>query len=222
MWYLNLSYLSDSVPNQKQTQVIDTKRVKLKNPNINRAKSRDSVERPLPVVLSSAPSTEDELLEIELSSSFKEISFTEEGLADVISSFENESKPKVKKKKNKIKQETTSIDEQAMKELHDLICNKSLEELELFLAESGIELNVARVDKSGNTLLHLAAFSKKIDLIEFLLQNGADPSVANNKQEVPYVKTDDKMVKDIFILFARRFPDKYNYKKVRVSRLLVN
>lgn len=208
----------DRIPEQKHSQLPDAKRVKIKNTNINRAKSREDVQRPLPIVLSSAPSTEDESAEIELSSSFQEISFTEDQLDNFKTPINIETKTKVKKKKTKIdKKLEANVAEETIKALDDLICNKSVEEFQSFLAESEIELQSIRIDNTGNTLLHVASVKKKIDFIEFLLQNGADPSVTNNKQEVAYIKTEDKEVKDVFVLFARKFPDKYNYKKVVVK-----
>lgn len=165
--------------------------------------------------MSSSLSTEDESAEIELSSSFREISFTEDQLDNFNNPIDIQTKTKVKKKKTKIdKKLEANVDEKTIKMLNDLICNKSVEEFRSFLTESEIELQSIRLDNIGNTLLHVATVKKKIDFIEFLLKNGADPSVTNNKQEVAYIKTEDKEVKDVFVLFARQFPDKYNYKKV--------
>lgn len=70
------------------------------------------------------------------------------------------------------------------------------------------------IDDCKNTLLHVAAIHEQVDMVSFLLENGADPCLKNVKQYTPYTCMQHKPIRDLLKDYAQRNPDKYNYNKV--------
>lgn len=70
------------------------------------------------------------------------------------------------------------------------------------------------LDERGNDLLHLASLHENEEIVQFLLENGANPCVKNDKQQTPYTITQSKKIREVFKLYAQENPEKYNYNKV--------
>lgn len=66
-----------------------------------------------------------------------------------------------------------------------------------------IGINVdARNALTGETLLWGAAIDNRLDVVEFLLANGADPNIADNKGKMPFDVSSDPLIKDLLRKFA--------------------
>lgn len=65
----------------------------------------------------------------------------------------------------------------------------------------GINID-ARNARIGETLLWGAAFDNRLDVVEFLLANGADPNIADNKGKMPFDVSSDPLIKDLLRKFG--------------------
>ncbi|GLV32976.1 uncharacterized protein CBL_08962 [Carabus blaptoides fortunei] len=233
---------------QQQQQNDDTsptrscRRDSPKNKNINRAKSRETKERPLPGATDNedTPSTDEERC-YELSSEHLELSLSElkeygdtvppEVVRRAKQQARNKKKKKVPKKRDRVKK----WEETVKKDLH-MVCTKGdLDKLKDIVtgvrdfrtteqAETTVEnendggeklVNMV-VDEHGNTLLHLAAIHNHEQLIVWLLDNNASPCTKNDKQHTPYTVNTDKSVRTVFRNYAATNPDRYNYAKSQI------
>lgn len=70
------------------------------------------------------------------------------------------------------------------------------------------------LDEDGNSFLHIAAGNEHNDMIQYLLENNANPCVKNKNQQTPYSCTKNKDIRETFRNFAKENPEKYNYNKV--------
>ncbi|KAK4874736.1 hypothetical protein RN001_014096 [Aquatica leii] len=210
------------------------KRSKKKTTNIDRAKSRENVERPSPINDSSmdddvrVPNDSDENLEVDLIFSDQEIS-----MSSVLQPFEDSltveerRQRKKKSKKDKLKHKRQiKEDLTRKKQLYDFVSSGHVQNLENHLKERGgghvhMEIhNIALVnevlDDVGNTLLHVAALHQQLEVIRFLLEKGADPCLRNQKQQTAYSCTQNNNVRKIFKNFAQEFPERHNYTKAQI------
>lgn len=72
------------------------------------------------------------------------------------------------------------------------------------------------LSEDGNTFLHLAAMNEHEEMLEYLLENEANPCLKNRNQQTPYTCTENKMVRSLFKKFAKEHPEKYNYNKAQI------
>ncbi|EFA08600.1 tRNA endonuclease ANKZF1 [Tribolium castaneum] len=179
----------------------NTKRVKTRSPCIDRAKSREIIERPLPVTHET--SSDEEVLN--LSTENNEISFV-----DSLQEFEDTLTPE-QRRKRKPKKSKTKQNEQRKHELIQTLQKGDIETL----ARVVNDFNEI-VDDDGNTLLHIAAMNEQNATLSFLLEKGANPCAKNHKQQTPYTCTQSKEIRESLKQFARDFPDKYNYNKAQI------
>lgn len=197
-----------------------------RNKNINRAKSRDAKERPLPLKQESSSESETEDIynlttedcEISLNDSLQAF---EDTVPAAIKKRKNPKKKRVKKN-NKIKEIAENLKRQLylacskgeieniLKILDNIKENKYNEKPEEDIAK----LLSTAIDEYGNTALHIAALNGQENVIIWLMENEVSPCNKNDKLQTPYTINADKEVRNIFRKFAVENPEKYNYSKV--------
>ncbi|XP_018562203.1 ankyrin repeat and zinc finger domain-containing protein 1 [Anoplophora glabripennis] len=238
--YKNLQEATQYFSKQKSPEA-DSKRNKIRSACINRAKSRETVERPLPGVLSGASSAEsglervgkpDEPLELHLTFSNEEIDVNE-SLQEFGDSLTPEQRKKMPKKKQPRKSKTKKLkekEEAKRKDLAETLFRGDLGKLRKLLEnhlktseegetakENGKHSFVNEVlDESGNALLHIAALNEHEAIVKFLLDNDADPCLKNRNQQTAYSCTQSREIREALKQFARDNPDKYNYNKAQI------
>uniref|UniRef100_A0A1Y1NCG2 VLRF1 domain-containing protein n=2 Tax=Photinus pyralis TaxID=7054 RepID=A0A1Y1NCG2_PHOPY len=206
------------------------KRSKVKNNNINRAKSRENVERPLPVAYPASRSNSLERTDQIPSEDNLYISEQEISTKSLLENFDDSltleerrrKKPKKTKSRNKRQAERETLHKAKVYELMQL---GNIPNFELYLKnakipddESDNKSSVINevIDAHGNSLLHIAAMHRQFDLIRYLLEHDADPCLRNSSQQTPYSSTQDGDVRTVFKTFASEFPEKYNYNKAQI------
>ncbi len=70
---------------------------------------------------------------------------------------------------------------------------------------------------SLDTLLHMASERGHLKLIQRLLNEGANPALANQRGKYPYNLCKNKETKEIFRLFRHDNPDRYDYTLGQVA-----
>ncbi|KAL3273245.1 hypothetical protein HHI36_014699 [Cryptolaemus montrouzieri] len=215
----------------------DSKRNRSRSSQINRAKSREIVSRPLPINYSpennsrvNSCSENEETEHVTLDSSLQEISF------DHLQEFEimEEPREKTSKKKKPKKSKTKKLQEQETErknELIDILCQGRIFKLKDLIENIGTnsdenELNVKKelqinfvneiLDEEGNSMMHIAAINEHKELVKFLLENDCDPCKRNKKLQTPYSATSSKEVREVMKEFAKQYPEKYNYNKAQI------
>lgn len=200
----------------------NAKRNKLRSVSINRAKSRELVERLLPNIQASDSS--DTSVEMNLSMNAELVNF-EDTLLEFQDTLTPEQRQLIKKKRSKKSKSKKLKDreEQRKKELREMIITSDLEKLTKMIEEfvkkneeNNISSNILDevIDDEGNTFLHVASINQKIEMVRFLLENNVNLCVKNEKQQTPYTCTQNKDIREMFKQFARDNPEKYNYNKV--------
>ncbi|KAF7281510.1 tRNA endonuclease ANKZF1-like [Rhynchophorus ferrugineus] len=236
--YESLSEASGIVSHQMSPEK-ETKRNKIRSSCINRAKSREIVERPLPGHVSDSVSSEEsidtnsERLNINLESENLEVSFEDlEEYGDSLSPEQRKKGQKVKRKPKKSKNQKLREREEARKKnLIDVLIKGNVimlkelfaERLKSFEGAPGIsreelatEFFNEILDEDGNSLLHIAAGNEHIDMLQYLLENNANPCLKNKNQQTPYSSTKNKDIRETFKNFAKENPEKYNYNKAQI------
>lgn len=193
------------------------------------------IERPLPTALSSNSSSETELNKIntqmdnfDLSTDVLEISFQD--LQEFDDSLTPEQRKKTPKKKKPKKSKTKKLKEQEdirKKELIDILVKGDIDRIKELLEKETQNLNESEtidnihnnflnqiIDDNSNTLLHIAALNEQCDMLNFLLENNADPCLRNKNQHTAYTSTHSRNVREALKIFAKENPDKFNYNKV--------
>ncbi|XP_057657991.1 ankyrin repeat and zinc finger domain-containing protein 1-like [Diorhabda carinulata] len=203
----------------------ESKRNKIRSSCINRAKSRENVERPLPTEhLSSESEIEDDTKEL-LSTADLEISFDDLKEFDDSLTAEQRKKTKKKKSRKSKNKKLKELEECRKKNLIELICNGDLEQLQhiyeeqlkLMAEERNIEEFINQiVDNESNTLLHIAAQKEQKDIMDFLLKHNANPCLKNKEQLTAYTCTQSKEIREFLRQFARENPEKHNYNKAQI------
>ncbi|XP_030751996.1 ankyrin repeat and zinc finger domain-containing protein 1-like [Sitophilus oryzae] len=227
----------------------ETKRNKVRSSCINRAKSREIIQRPLPGDTGNSSSEENisnvnyARLESEnledagendnLVSDVLEVSFDDlKEYADSLTPEErrnHQNKRKPKKSKN---QKLREKEEARKKNLVDILTKGNVilmkelfeERLKTFqdipnMPESDLAkefFNSEVLDDKGNGFLHIAALNEHDEMIQYLLENNADPCAKNKNQQTPYSCTKSKTVREVFRKFAKENPDKYDYNKAQI------
>lgn len=202
------------------------------------------MERPLPTALSSNSNSESELnninikingLDLELSTNDLEICLQDlQEFDDSLTPEQRKKRPKKKKppKKSKTKK-LKELEEARKKELFIVLVkgdiNKLKELLEKKLKDQDENESVESIketffnetiDDDSNTLLHIAALNEHCDMLNYLLENNANPCLKNKNQQTAYICTQSKEIRELFKTFAKENPDKYNYNKVSFSNKL--
>lgn len=213
----------------------ESKRNKVRTACINRAKSREIAERPLPTEHLNDSDLELEVDEnddinenVVLSTSELEISLND--LREFDDSLTPEQRKKIPKKKKPKKSKTKKLKEQEdakKKELIEIITNGDIKKLTILLDDhlklteeesekTSDEFINKIVDDESNTLLHVAALKEQTNVITFLLENNANPCLKNKNQQTVYTCTQSKEVREFLRQFARDNPDKFNYNKAQI------
>ena len=96
--------------------------------------------------------------------------------------------------------------------------NKMLEQLVESLDESltVTELLNHQFGESKTTVLHLAAKANHKNVIWTLLLHGADPTVKDKQKKVPFVMAESKDTRNTFRKFIGEQPERYDYKTAQI------
>ncbi|CAH1178902.1 unnamed protein product [Phaedon cochleariae] len=229
--YVSMEKCLETFAIQKPSEV-DTKRNKNRSSSINRAKSREVIDRPLPVILSSASSSELELdkrlEDLELSTNDLEISFNDlKEFEDSLTSEQRKKQPKKKKPKKSKAKKLREQEDAKRKEIIDILSQGDLEKLKKLVEENSaisedhdkntVEEFVNKiVDENQNTLLHIAALNEQDELVKFLLGKNANPCMKNKTQHTAYTCSQSKQIRETLKTFAKENPDKFNYNKAQI------
>ncbi|XP_066140469.1 tRNA endonuclease ANKZF1-like [Euwallacea fornicatus] len=212
----------------------DERKSKTKSCGINRAKSREVVDRPLPgldslEVEEDIANTDEEICfgNENLEISFKDL----EEFGDSLSP-DQRARGQMKKRQRKSKTQKLKEKEEARKKYvidtitkgNSLILEDLLRErLNTFQSSTTISREEVSsdffnevLDERGNSYLHLAAMNEHEELLNYLLSNNADPCLKNKEQKTPYSCTTSKLSRDVLRKFAREHPEKYNYNKAQI------
>ena len=68
----------------------------------------------------------------------------------------------------------------------------------------------------GETALHAAARAGKSDSVKLLLEHGADPTIFNERNQVPFEVAADKDIRNAFRRFMAAAPEQWDYIKAKV------
>lgn len=196
----------------------NTKRTKIKTSCIDRAKSREIIERPLPI--KNETSSDEE--EPNLISEINEVSF-EDCLQEFQDTLTPEQRKRKKPKKSKAKR-SKEKEEQRKKDIIEVLYKGNVEKLKQLLDDYlKIEENRSKnefvnevLDVDCNTPLHIAAMNEQNDTLLFLLENEANPCLKNKNQQTAYTCTQSKEIRETLKQFARDYPDKFNYNKAQI------
>lgn len=223
----------------KQIPEAESKRNKVRSSCINRAKSRQTVERPLPTALSSNSSSESELNKIDIKMNDLDLELTANDLEICLQDLQEfgdsltpgQRKKTPRKKKPPKKSKTKKLKEQEETRKKELLTvlvkgdiNKLKELLENKLKAVGENESVESIkdhffneviDDDSNTVLHIAALNEHCDMLNYLLENNANPCLKNKNQYTAYTCTQSKEIRESLKTFAKENPDKYNYNKVK-------
>lgn len=229
--FSSLESIKNQFEKQKEEQLNSThgsRKESPRNKNINRAKSRETKERPIPMKEESSSESEDEELILTTEECVMSLDDLKPFDDDVPAEIKKRKTPKKKriKKKDKLKE----IEENFKKRLYSACSTGEVDLLEYIgndikenkTAEEGNEaffkiLNGA-IDEHGNTPLHIASLNGHEEAINWLMNNEASPCNKNDKFQTPYTVTTEKKIRDIFRTYAKDNPDKYNYPKVGLDQ----
>ncbi|XP_019869658.1 ankyrin repeat and zinc finger domain-containing protein 1 isoform X1 [Aethina tumida] len=242
--YDSLEMASEQFAKQKSPES-EQKKARARSAHINRAKSRERVDRPLPVDsqrTSDESSAEDEQniskhsddSESEQECEMAEVNFQH------LSEYENPVKPPQKKVHKKKKPKKSQAKKQREKDdarkklLLDVLYKGDLLKLQQLLSDhlkiteegENVQTKTERelkkefinevLDEQGNTLLHVTAMNEHSDVLLFLLDNDADPCVKNKGQHTAYTSTQSREIRETLRNFARENPNKHNYNKAHI------
>ncbi|KAI8910254.1 hypothetical protein EDD86DRAFT_189801 [Gorgonomyces haynaldii] len=83
------------------------------------------------------------------------------------------------------------------------------------------EINVQLPDHLGISYLHIAADEGEEEIVECLLELGADPTKKGQGRQLrPYDMSDTKQTRDTFRRFMARYPDRWDYKLANIPSAL--
>ncbi|KAJ8971834.1 hypothetical protein NQ317_001547 [Molorchus minor] len=190
------------------------KRNKIRASCINRAKSRETTERPLPGTLSSASSSEVDLSKIDNVALDNDLAVSDcEFTTDHLEEFGDSLTPEQRKKSPKKKKPPKKSKTKKLREHEEARKKESSEEEDKIEKVKSDFVNEV-LDDYSNTLLHIAALNEHEEVVKFLLENDADPCLKNKNQQTAYVCTQSKLIRETLKQFAKDNPEKYNYNKV--------
>jgi len=121
-------------------------------------------------------------------------------------------------------------EKEIMEKLSEAICRgnmndfqkeieKLLEILTAYYEDFHLELTDVLNQRNGqecNTLLHIAAASKRATIVWKLLELGCDPSLSDTLGRVPYILASDKETRSTFRRFMGTNPNRYDYAKAQI------
>lgn len=134
-------------------------------------------------------------------------------------------------KRRKKKMTHTNEADPVVKQLHELTGKGDVDALVKFLEDSGCKsfcsdqsdedkgtMNIVNINclYEGNTALHLASVTGHVDILNVLLMYGADPTIKNTHDKVPYMISRDKVTRDSFRRFMNQYPDMYDYTVAKI------
>lgn len=235
----SLESATENFSKQKSPET-ESKRNKIRSNCINRAKSREIIERRLPTDISSNSSSETELNKIDSKSNnvdleliTNELEISLQDLQEFGGSLTPEQRKKPHKKKKPKKSKTKKLKEQEEARKKELmyimvrgdisklkqILDNELKELDKTESEENIREKFFNqiIDDNLNSLLHVAALNEHCDMLDYLLANNANPCARNKNQHTAYTCTQSKEVRESLKMFAKENPDRYNYNKVTIS-----
>jgi len=82
-----------------------------------------------------------------------------------------------------------------------------------YLIDAGIDVNM-KISDAGETILHVLAPSKRVDLVQFLLEHGANPLLDNEDDKTPLDLATDDQIKMMMRAAIRRFSHSSNNQEV--------
>ncbi|KAJ3337794.1 hypothetical protein HDU91_001374, partial [Kappamyces sp. JEL0680] len=110
---------------------------------------------------------------------------------------------------------TAQLDE-AIRKCIDSIKRGKLDLLKQFVLD-GVDINCKLGDANGVSLLHVAASAPHADVVEWLLENGADPTARGTQSYAkPYDESVSKENRDVFRRFMASHPDRWNYDDTNI------
>ncbi|CAG9860575.1 unnamed protein product [Phyllotreta striolata] len=217
---------------QQVSPEAESKRNKVRASCINRAKSRETVERALPtehlkddsdLEFETDPNDKSELITEDLDVSLEDL----QAFGDSLTPEQRKKAKRKKPKKSKAKK-SREQEEAVRKELFDVIAGGNVEQLEKLLEDHRVgfvedERDKASydfinrvVDDESNTLMHVAAMREQVAMLGFLLEKGANPCMKNKNQQTAYTCTQSKDIREFLKQFAKENPDKHNYNKAQI------
>jgi hypothetical protein len=127
----------------------------------------------------------------------------------------NITKEKVQTHLNFIADQKEDIIPDSLQQLFDQIKKGKVD---LFKSSVDIEMiNTVFGSNHGTSLLHVASSSSQCEIIDFLLESGADPTLhAQNKTVKPYDVAGNKDARDVFRRFMYRYPEKWDYQTANI------
>ncbi|XP_060522965.1 tRNA endonuclease ANKZF1-like [Cylas formicarius] len=225
----------------QKTPENSSRRSKIKSGGINRAKSREIVERPLPGQYTRENSGEDVFnsvlsddasdLEDDINVETTEISFR--GLQEYDDSLTPEQRKTGQRKKKPAKtknQKWREKENERKRKITDVLVRGNVIELKEMLndrlktfdsatisrTDVAAEFFNETLDEIGNSFLHVAAMNEHEEMLRYLLENEADPCLKNKNQQTAYTCTSSKLVRDVLKLYAKENPNKHNYNKAQI------
>ncbi|XP_075237920.1 tRNA endonuclease ANKZF1-like [Lycorma delicatula] len=88
--------------------------------------------------------------------------------------------------------------------------------------DDNIILALNQVTQDGLTLLQHASKNAFKDVIQFLLENGANPCARDKKSMTAYDFAPDKETRNVFRRFMGEYPDRYDYSKSHIPSPLTD
>jgi hypothetical protein len=81
---------------------------------------------------------------------------------------------------------------------------------------------LSSTDVNGLTPLHLASQQNRGDMVQLLLDSGANPSLLDSHLRPPYYLTESKEVRDCFRRYRAQCPDQWDWTKAQVPEPLTD
>lgn len=170
-------------------------------------------------------------VDLELSINDLEISLQDLQEFDDSLTPEQRKKPHKKKKPKKSNAKKLKEQEEARKkELMHILVKGDTDKLKQILENELKELDETEsvqyvrdkffnqiIDDNSNSLLHVAARNEHCDMLNYLLENNANPCARNKNQHTAYTCTHSKEIRESLKTFAKENPERYNYNKVSTS-----
>ena len=151
--------------------------------------------------------------------------------AATISTVDNTKKPKKKKSTNKTapEVETNSIQKNVVEEEEEVPCIVQLVNdgdlngvRELLSDTEEKEIKVNEADAKFMTALHHAAAKDAVSLVEYLLEQGANPALLDLRNRPPYFLCSSKETRNAFRRYMGEHPDMWDYAIAQIPEGLTS
>lgn len=230
----------EAIPTETEAanEKVVNRRNRSKSRSINRAKSREGTERPLPCPLDADPvhlegppqesqrkALPDDEADIYESMEALNLANTLEDFGDSALSFTNTRVTKKNKtpSKTRLDHQARIAEDKARQRLENdmrasfkqIMTINNDTAFENFLLQQP-EIIAMKINHSGSTPLHLCAEAKKTRFVEILLEHGADVCAKNSANKTPYTMTQDSATREVFKNFAKENPSMFNYAKAQI------